>query len=439
MNISIIGTGYVGLVTGACLASMGMDVLCCDNDEDKISKLIKGIIPIYEPCLEGLVNNCAKNSRRLDFSTDISKAVNHAEVIFITVNTPTKDDGKSDLGNLFKVSREIARHMEDYKIIVNKSTVPVGTGQKVKKEIEAILKERNKQIGFDVVSNPEFLKEGSAVYDFINPERIVIGAESEKASDIIKKVYEEQIMYSIPVITTSIETAEMIKYASNSILAAKISFINEIANICELCNADISIVAKGMGLDSRIGSQFLNAGPGFGGSCFPKDVKALAGTSMELGYTPLILNSTLEVNKRQKERMAAKIEKALDGLEGRKIAILGLAFKPETDDIRESPALSIIEYLLKKNAVIRIYDPQAIQNMQKEYPDWSLEYCTGVYTACSGCDCVVILTDWEEFGNLDFKKLKSVMANHIFLDFRNMYDPGYVKSYGFYYEGVGRK
>lgn len=439
MNISIIGTGYVGLVTGACLASMGMNVVCCDADEGKIENLKKGILPIFEPCLESLVNNCARTVKSLEFTTDMGKAVNHADIIFITVNTPTRSDDTCDLTHVIEVAREIARHMNDHKIIVDKSTVPVGTGQRVKKEIAQALKEQNKQLGFDVVSNPEFLKEGSAVYDFINPERIVIGAENESAAEAVKKIYEDQILYNIPVLVTNIETAEMIKYASNAFLASKISFINEIANICELWGADILQVVKGMGLDSRIGSKFLSPGPGFGGSCFPKDVRALAGLSREHGYTPELLYSILNVNSHQRERMVEKIESALGGLEGREIAILGLAFKPETDDIRESPSVSIISSLLEKKAVLKVYDPQAMQNMKKEYPDWDLKYCRDVYSACAHSDCIVLVTEWKEFCRLDLKKLKSIVLKPIFMDLRNVYDPDIVKGFGFQYEGVGRK
>lgn len=439
MNISIIGTGYVGLVTGACLASMGMNLVCCDADEEKIENLKKGILSIFEPCLESLVNNCSKIVKRLEFTTDMEKAVNHADILFITVNTPTRADDTCDLTHVFEVAREIARHMKSHKIIVNKSTVPVGAGQKVKKEIAQVLAEQNKPLGYDVVSNPEFLKEGSAVYDFINPERIVIGAENQSAAEAVKKVYEDQILYNIPVLVTSIETAEMIKYASNAFLASKISFINEIANICELCGADIQQVVKGMGLDSRIGAKFLSPGPGFGGSCFPKDVRALAGISREHGYTPEMLHGILNVNSRQKERMTEKIERALDGLEGRKIAILGLAFKPETDDIRESPSLAIISSLLEKKAVLKVYDPQAMPNMKKEYPHWDLKYCRDVYSACAHSDCIVLVTEWKELCRLDLKKLKSIVRKPVFLDLRNAYDPEAVKGFGFQYEGVGRK
>lgn len=439
MNISIIGAGYVGLVTGACLSSMGMRVLCCDMDETRIANLKKGIFPIYEPCLENLVQNCVKSLKRLDFTTDMEKATAHADILFICVNTPTLENNLCDLGNVLKAVREIALYMDSRKTVVNKSTVPVGTGQKVKKEIEKVLKERNKNLEFDVVSNPEFLKEGSAVYDFINPERIVIGAENEQAVNKMKEVYKEQIQYNIPVLVTSIETAEMIKYASNAFLAAKISFINEIANICEYCGADVSFVAKGMGMDSRIGPRFLNPGPGFGGSCFPKDVRALTGMCGAYGYTSGFLNSILEVNSRQKDRILQKIESRLGRMEGSKIAVLGVAFKPETDDIRESPSLGIIAGLLDRKAAVSVYDPKAMQNMKKEYPELKVRYCRDAYSACAHSDCIVIATDWKEFAGLDLKRLAAIVSNPVFLDLKNMFEPEDVKSFGFIYEGVGRK
>lgn len=438
MNISIIGTGYVGLVTGSCLASMGMNVLCCDSDEKKIANLKNGLLPIFEPALESLVDNCVNNKKSLSFTTDIKEAVDFADVIFIAVNTPTLSDNSSDLSHVFSVAAQIAQYMDRYKVIVNKSTVPVGTGKKVKKEIERILTERNKLLKFDVVSNPEFLKEGSAVQDFINPERIVFGTESPEALAIIKEVYKEQIQYNIPVVATDIETAEMIKYASNAFLAMKVSFINEIANICEYCGADISVVARGIGLDSRIGSQFLNPGPGFGGSCFPKDVRALIGLSKGYKYDPCLLSSVIDVNNRQRERMVNKIENVLGSLENCKIAVLGLSFKPETDDIRESPSLDIISSLLEKGAIVKVYDPQAMNNMSVKYPEMNVKYCKDAYSACSHSDCIVLSTHWKEFCNLDFKRLKSIVRRPVFMDLRNVYEPDYVRSFEFIYEGVGR-
>lgn len=439
INISIIGTGYVGLVTGACLASMGMNVYCCDHDESKILNLKKGVLPIFEPALDSLVDGCVNKRKRLHFITGIKEAVDLSDIIFITVNTPTLADNTCDTGPLFEAVHEIAQHMDRYKVIINKSTVPVGTGRKVINEISKILSERNMQLEFDVVSNPEFLKEGSAVEDFINPDRIVIGADNERAVNIMKEIYRDQLTYNIPALITGIEAAEMIKYASNAFLATKVSFINEIANICELCNINIETVAKGMGMDKRIGRQFLNPGPGFGGSCFPKDVRALTGLSREYGYTPQLLDSVMEVNDRQKIRMIEKINRVLGGLEGRRISVLGLAFKPGTDDIRESPSLTILAALLEGKARVSVYDPQAMDNMKKSHPEMDLKYCKDVYSACSRSVCTVLLTEWMEFASLDLKKLKAVMKKPVLLDLRNVYDPDYVKGFGFYYEGVGKK
>ena len=305
------------------------------------------------------------------------------------------------------------------------------------------MSKREKELGFsidfDVVSNPEFLREGSAVEDFFNPDRIVIGAESEHAANTLKEIYREQAAGNIPILVTGIETAEMIKYASNAFLAAKVSFINEIANICEGFNVNVDRVAEGIGLDRRIGRQFLNPGPGFGGSCFPKDVRVLAGLGRDLGYEPLLLNSVLEVNKRQKARMVDKIKNALGGLEGRRISVLGLAFKPETDDIRESPSLTILSALLENRAMVSVYDPKAMENMKKTYPQMDLDYCSDPYSACAGSDCIVLATEWKELTGLDFEKLKSIVSNRVFIDLRNAYDPDFVKSHGFHYEGVGMK
>ncbi len=439
LNISIIGTGYVGLVTGACLASMGMNVYCCDSDETKIANLKKGVLPIYEPALDSLVDSCVNKRRRLHFISGIKEAVELSDIIFITVNTPTLADRTCDTRHVFEAAHDIAQYMNRYKIIINKSTVPLGTGRKVKNEISKILLERNVTLEFDVVSNPEFLREGSAVEDFINPDRIVIGADNDRSVNIMKAIYHDQIMYNIPALITGIDAAEMIKYASNAFLAAKVSFINEIANICELCGIDIGTVAKGMGMDKRIGKQFLNPGPGFGGSCFPKDVRALTGLSREHGYIPRLLDSVLEVNDLQKTRMIEKINCVLGGLEGRRISILGLAFKPGTDDIRESPSLTILAALLEGRAIVSVYDPQAMDNMKRSHPEMNLRYCKDVYSACSHSVCTVLLTEWDEFSAMDFKKLKAVMKEPVLLDLRNIYDPDYVKSFGFYYEGVGKK
>ena len=437
-DISVIGTGYVGLVTGACLASMGRNVICCDQDRKKIRDLSNGIVPIYEPSLKELVDNGIRE-KRLSFTDDIRQAVGHSDIIFITVNTPPLPDGSCDTGNVFEAARCIGTCMDTYKIIVNKSTVPVGTGKIIKQVISAMLSIRGMKTGFDVLSNPEFLREGSAVHDFMDPDRIVIGAENPRAVDALKDIYSRHMAENIPFLVTDIETAEMIKYASNAFLAAKISFVNELANLCEKCGIDISNVTYGMGLDSRIGPHFLNPGPGFGGSCFPKDVKALLALSKKYGLRPLMLQSVLDVNEAQKRRMADKIESALGRLNGCRIAVLGLSFKPGTDDIRESPAVSVISALLERNAAVAVYDPRAMENMKREHPEMALEYCSDIYSACSGSDCIVLATEWKEFSDLDFGKLKSIVRRPVFIDLRNVYDPKNVKSSGFHYEGVGRK
>ncbi len=437
MNISLIGTGYVGLITGICLAEFGMNVMCMDTDREKIHKLNEGTLPIYEPGLEELMKK-NYNEGRIKFSTDIKKAVKHGKVIFIAVGTPALEDNNADLQYVFQAVKEIGIYMEEYKVIVDKSTVPVGTGQRVKNEIKDILKQRKKDIPFDVVSNPEFLREGSALKDFMKPDRIVIGAESKKAINIMKSIYRVQSMIDIPLIITNIETAEIIKYASNAFLSTKISFINEIANMCELCNADISIVSRAMGLDTRIGPQFLNPGPGFGGSCFPKDTKAIVSIGKEIGYVPRIVESVITVNENQRDLMVKKIEKIAGNLENKVITILGLAFKPETDDIREAPSIYIIQEILKKHGKVKVFDPQAMENMKKLYPFLDIEYSKDTYKACMNSDCIVLLTEWKEFLDLNFVKLKKLVRRPIFIDLRNVYEPEYIEKAGFLYEGVGR-
>jgi UDPglucose 6-dehydrogenase len=438
MNIAVIGTGYVGLVTGGCLSQLGMNVICMDVNEDKIEKLKNGIIPIYEPGLEEVIRE-NYNSGRLSFTTSIKDAVSNSKVIFIAVGTPPQQDDSADLKYVHQAARDIANYMEDYKVIVNKSTVPVGTGHSVKTEIEDILKQRNKTFGFDVVSNPEFLREGTAVKDFLKPDRIVIGAESETALNLMKRIYDVQIQLDIPMVVTNLETAEMIKYASNAFLATKISYINEIADMCDLCNADISVVSKAMGLDNRIGSKFLSPGPGYGGSCFPKDTKALVTIGRNLGYIPKIVESAVEVNDNQSLIMFEKIKNTIGSVENKIVTILGIAFKPETDDIREAPAINIIKMLLDNGAKIKAYDPEAMENAKKEHPDLSIEYCNDIYSACEDSDCIVLVTEWQEFMNLDFLKIKAIVRMPAFIDLRNAYMPSYVKDLGFLYKGVGRK
>lgn len=437
MNISVIGTGYVGLVTGACLAELGMKVLCMDTDEDKIDKLTRGIIPIYEPGLEKIVIDNSKN-QRLSFTSCIKEAVDYADIIFIAVGTPTKEDDSADLRYIFAAITDVANFMKCYKIIVTKSTVPVKTGQEIKTLIKNVLTSRSINIEFDVVSNPEFLREGTAVEDFLKPDRIVVGGESINAISNIRKLYEPLINQGVPFIETNLETSELIKYASNAFLATKISFINEIANMCELCGADVIVVAKAMGLDNRIGPKFLNAGPGYGGSCFPKDTRALLNTGKFIGYIPQIVKSAVEVNYNQIKVMFDKIHKALGSVESKKITILGAAFKPETDDIRESPSIPIINLLLELNASIRLYDPKAMENLKHYHPELNIEYFSDLYSACKDSDAVILITEWEEFKNIDFNKLNALVNNHIFIDLRNVYEPDYIKGCGFIYEGVGR-
>lgn len=437
-RITIIGTGYVGLVTGACLASMGRNVVCFDQDRKKIKDLSNGIIPIYEPSLKELVETGTRE-RKLSFTDDLKQAVGHSDIIFITVGTPSLPDGSCDTGNVFEAARSIGTCMDSYRIIVTKSTVPVGTGKTIRQVISAMLAARGVKIGFDVASNPEFLREGSAVGDFMKPDRIIIGAESDRAVDALRDVYSRQIAENVPFLVTDIETAEMIKYASNAFLATKISFVNELANLCERCGIDIRNVTRGMALDSRIGPHFLDPGPGFGGSCFPKDVRALLALSARYGCRSLMLQSVLDVNEAQKRRMAEKIGEALGRLAGCRVAVLGLSFKPGTDDIRESPAVSVISALLERNAQVAVYDPRAMENMKREHPEMAIEYCCDIYSACSGSDCIVLATEWQEFSELDFGRLRSIMRRPVFMDLRNVYRPEYVKSFGFHYEGVGRK
>ncbi|RCX12525.1 UDPglucose 6-dehydrogenase [Anaerobacterium chartisolvens] len=436
MNISIVGTGYVGLVTGTCFSELGANVVCMDTDEVKISKLKKGIIPIYEPGLTELVER--NYPGRLRFTSLISDAVAHGDIIFISVDTPTLADNTSDLTNIYNAVRDIALCMTGYKVIVNKSTSPVGTGQSIKREIQSILKMQGKPFDFDMVSNPEFLREGNAVVDFMCPDRIVIGAESIKALEIIEELYARQAALGIPLVSTDIETAEMVKYASNAFLAAKISLMNEIANLCELCGSDAGIVSEAVGLDKRIGRHFLNPGPGFGGSCFPKDLRAMLGIAKDNGYTPKIIKSIIDVNEEQKVLMFRKIKKTVGRLKGKTVTVLGLSFKPGTDDIRESPSIAIIRKLLDGGAKVKVYDPQAMKNTQSQNPDLNVQYCQNTFSASIKTDCIVLATEWDQFVCLDFDHLKKLVRTPVFVDLRNVYNSDDVKKYGFSYTGVGR-
>jgi UDPglucose 6-dehydrogenase len=433
MHISVIGTGYVGLVTGACFAEFGVNVTCMDNDPGRIEKLEKGEVPFYEPGITELV---AKGIRegRLSFTTDIAKAVDKALVIFIAVGTPPRGDGSADLSYVEEVGKGIARHMTGYKVIVTKSTVPVGTGEKLRDVIKSTQTDAHR---FDIVSNPEFLREGSAIEDFMRPNRVVLGADSEQAVAIMKDLYRPLYLIETPFVVTDIPTAELIKYASNAFLATKISFINEMANLCEQVGANVQLVAKGMGLDNRIGSKFLHAGPGFGGSCFPKDLAALIQTGERHGHPMQIASAASRVNDAQRKRMTAKIREAVGGLKGKTLGILGLSFKPNTNDLREAPALAIGQELLAEGAAIRAYDPEALEEACRILP--TLQPCRDAYHAAEGADALIIMTEWNLFRSLDFERLKAVMRRPVLLDLRNVYDPERVATAGFTYISVGRR
>jgi UDPglucose 6-dehydrogenase len=437
-KIAVVGTGYVGLVSGAILSDFGHEVTCVDIDENKIENLKKGIIPIYEPGLETIVQRNFYY-KRLNFTTDIKEAVENNDVIFIAVGTPPTDDGSADLQYVLTVANSIATYMNGYKVIVNKSTVPVGTGQKVKSMIQATLEERGVEFPFDVVSNPEFLREGSAVQDFTHPDRVVIGAESKKALEIMKDVYRVLYINETPFVETNIETAEMIKYAANSFLAMKITFINEVANLCEKVGADVQKVAKAMGQDGRISPKFLHAGPGYGGSCFPKDTKALAKIAREYGETISLVEATVEANEKQKLKMVDKIVNAMGDVEGKTLAILGITFKPNTDDMREAPSLVILPELASHGAKFKIYDPEGIKEgtwRLKEIED-SITWCETAYDAIANTDATVIITEWNEFRNLDFDKYREINGGDYFFDLRNIYNKQTMLEKGFKYYGVG--
>ncbi len=432
MNICVIGTGYVGLVTGACLAEFGMSLICVDNDQEKINLLKQGTIPIYEPGLEGLV---VKNMRegRLSFSISIEEGVKSSLVVFIAVGTPSHEDGSADLQAAEEVAKEIGRSMNGYKVIVIKSTVPVGTARRLKKLIQD---QQSQPIPFDIVSNPEFQREGSAIEDFMRPDRVTIGAESEQAIAIMKDIYSALYLIETPFVITGLETAEMIKYAANAFLATKVSFINEIANLCERMGADVHHVARAMGLDGRIGKKFLHPGPGYGGSCFPKDTRALSRMAQEKGYTFRILDSVIRVNEEQKKRMVGKIQEKVGDLRGKTIGILGLSFKPNTNDIRESSSMVIIRDLLAMGAKVKAFDPAAIDEAKAVVPE--VEYGKDPYDVAKGSDALVLATEWNQFRRLDLQRIKTLLKMPIFIDLRNVYDPDQMKRLGFNYCGVGR-
>ncbi|MGB1933218.1 MAG: UDP-glucose dehydrogenase family protein [Candidatus Puniceispirillaceae bacterium] len=435
MNIVVIGTGYVGLVSGACFSEFGFNVTCVDKNVEKIDWLKAGEIPIYEPGLEGLV---ARNYQagRLKFATTLADNVCHADAVFIAVGTPTRrGDGHADLSYVFAAAREVAAELSDYTVIITKSTVPVGTGR----QVEEVVKAANPEADFDVVSNPEFLREGSALGDFMRPDRVVVGAESERAIARMRALYRPLYLIEKPVLFTSLETAELIKYAANAFLAVKISYINQMADLCEAVGADVHDVAKGMGLDNRIGAKFLHPGPGYGGSCFPKDTLALVKTA-ELHDVPVsIVSDVVAYNEARKEAMAARVIAACDGyITGKKIAVLGLAFKPETDDMRESPALDIVTSLAAAGASITAYDPAAMEEARPLLPD-SVLYVASAQDCLKGADCAVMVTEWNEFRALTPQIFKQLMAVPKLVDFRNIYDPDSMREMGIEYQSIGRK
>ncbi len=432
MHICIIGTGYVGLITGACFAEFGMDVTCVDKDLKKIKSLKKGLVPFYEPGLEEMLQRNIK-ANRIHFSTSIAEAIDHSLVIFIAVGTPPRGDGSADMRYVEEVAKEIAGHMKSYKVVVTKSTVPVGTGEKLRKIISKNLREH---VDFDMVSNPEFLREGAGIEDFMRPNRVVIGASSAQATAIMKDLYRPLYLIETPVVITDVKTAELIKYASNAFLATKISFINELSNLCESVGADVQVVAKAMGLDRRIGPKFLHAGPGYGGSCFPKDTLALLQIAKENNVNLDLVKAVIIVNENQKEKMAKKIKNTIGVLKGKTICLLGLSFKPNTNDIRESPALFIINRLLKDGAKIRVYDPAAMPDTMEIFP--KLTYCKDSYDAVKGADAVIIATEWNQFRNLDIGRIKTLARGNYFFDLRNIYEPAKVRKAGFIYYSVGR-
>jgi len=433
MNISVIGTGYVGLVTGACFAEFGVQVTCMDKDERRIALLEKGDIPIYEPSLAELVRK-GLSEGRLTFTTDLGKAVESGLAIFIAVGTPSRDDGSADLSFVEDVGRGIASHLNGYKVIVTKSTVPVGTGERLR---DLITRHAPQPARIDIVSNPEFLREGSAVEDFMRPNRVVIGADSPQAEAIMRDLYRSLYLIETPFVFTDVATAEMIKYASNTFLATKVSFINEVANLCERVGANVQVVAKAMGLDHRIGSKFLHAGPGYGGSCFPKDIAAIIQTGRRAGCVMEIAEATARANVRQRERMVEKIRDALGGsLRGTRLGVLGLSFKPNTNDLRDAPALDIIPTLQKEGAEIRAYDPAGMEEARNLLPTVTL--CANAYEAAAGADALILMTEWNQFRNLDLERIKSSLKRPVFLDLRNVYEPARMAALGFRYSSVGR-
>ncbi|MEX2642816.1 MAG: UDP-glucose/GDP-mannose dehydrogenase family protein [Acetobacterales bacterium] len=433
MRIAMIGTGYVGLVSGACFSEFGVDVICVDKDVEKIDRLCRGEIPIYEPGLDDYVQrNVAAG--RLHFSTDLPSAVKDADAVFIAVGTPTRrGDGYADLSYVYAAAREVAGAMEGYTVVVTKSTVPVGTGR----EVERIIAAERPGVDFDMVSNPEFLREGSAIEDFVRPDRIVIGVESDRAMQVMRGLYRPLYLNETPIVATTLETAEIIKYAANAFLATKITFINQVADLCEVADGNVQHVARALGLDGRIGSKFLHAGPGFGGSCFPKDTLAFSRIGERFGAPQKIVDAVVEVNESRKQRMTEKIVAACGGdVAGKTIAVLGLTFKPNTDDMRDSPSLVIVPGLQQAGATIRAHDPEGMPEARKLLD--GVGWCTDAYEAAEGADCVVILTEWNAFRALDLDRLKTLMRRPLIVDLRNIYVPEEMEQAGFTYHSIGR-
>ena len=437
MKIAIVGTGYVGLVSGACFAEMGIDVTCVDIDQAKIERLRAGDIPIYEPGLDELV---LRNSQegRLHFTTRLADCLDGVEAVFSAVGTPPDEDGSADLHYVLEVAREVGRHMQHYLVVVTKSTVPVGTARKVEAAIREELTKRGVDIPFDVASNPEFLKEGSAIKDFMSPDRVVVGVESEKARELMTRLYAPFMLNNFRVIFTDVPSAEMIKYAANSMLATRISFMNDIANLCELVGADVNQVRKGIGSDTRIGSKFLYPGCGYGGSCFPKDVKALVQTAEQNGYDMRVLKAVEEVNERQKSVLFEKLRRHYGDLQGKTIALWGLAFKAETDDMREATSLVTIGHLLEAGCTVRVFDPAAMDEARRRLGD-AIIYASDIYDAAKGADALLLLTEWKQFRLPSWARVHDLMRNQIVFDGRNIYDPAEMRKNGFEYYSIGRK
>lgn len=432
MHIAVIGTGYVGLVSGACFAEFGVDVTCVDVDSSKIEKLNNGIIPIYEPGLDQVVEKNVRDGR-LHFTTDIKSAVERAKVVFLAVGTPPQEDGSPDMSYYRQAAKDVAEAMNGYKVLVTKSTVPIGTGEWLRSFVKENLPI---ETDFGVASNPEFLREGAAIDDFMRPDRVVIGSNEEQAIEIMKELYRPLYLIETPIVITSLEAAELIKYAANAFLATKITFINEVANLCDAIGCDVHDVARGMGMDNRIGRKFLHPGPGYGGSCFPKDTRALTTVADQFGVETLIVDAVIEANERQRDAMIPKIEKLVGGLSGKRIGMLGLSFKPETDDMRESPAIDIIRQLIEKGASVRAFDPVAMDEARHFVE--GIEYAEDEYDAIDGADALVIVTEWNQFRALDMERVKKLLTAPKVADLRNIYEPDDMRALGFEYVGVGR-